>query len=162
MSQFPSTNTTDPTFASDMAAALRAQAVSLRALPDAGFETIRYKVRRGGIAGFFGASKTVTERRLKPGAQQVLDNANILERQAAYYDSLSQSLASLGDRQAALEAQATAQEQAALQIQKPVGEGGSQYTRNDLTKVVAPTVNADGLTINPGVTLGGLRIPLGS
>jgi hypothetical protein len=164
----------DPTFALDMAAALREQAKALRSSPDAGYETISYKVRRGGIAGFFGATKTVSERRLKAGAQQLLDNAAMFEQQASYFDSLSKSLTSMRDREQALEDQATAEEEAALGIQKPVSEGGQQYTRNDLTRPANNNRlaillgyddrenNTSGISINSGGTLGGLRIPTGT
>lgn len=164
----------DSVFALDMAAALRQQANSLRASPNAGFETVTYKVRRGGLPGFFGATTTKSERRLKPGAQQLLDNATALEQQAAYFTTLSQSLAAMKDRETALEAQATADEQAALEIQKPVGEGGQQYTRNDMARPannnrLAVLLGYDdrqsggsGISINSGGTLGGLRIPTGT
>ena len=95
---------TDPKFALDMASELRNQAALLRKSPDAGYETISYSVRRGGIAGFFGGRKTVTERRLKPGAQQLLDNAAMLDQQATYFTGLSKSLSSLADREKALDA----------------------------------------------------------
>lgn len=164
----------DPTFARDMAAALRSRAGALRSSPDAGYETISYKVRRGGIAGFFGGTKTRTERRLKPGAQQLLDNAAMMEQQAAYFDSLSASLASLKDREAAATAAATAEEEAALGIEKPISEGGDQATRNDLSRPMDNNRlaillgydnrenNTSGISINSGNTLGGLRIPLGT
>lgn len=165
---------TDPKFALDMATELRNQAAALRKSPDAGYETISYSVRRGGIAGFFGGRKTVTERRLKPGAQQLLDNAGMLEQQATYFTGLSKSLSSLADREKAMTEAAKAEEEKALGIQKPVGEGGQQYTRADLTKAqdnsrLAVLLGYDdrerqtsGIAINSGGTLGGLRIPLGT
>jgi len=164
----------DPQFALDMAAALRRQAAEIRASPDAGTETIKYSVRRGGIAGFFGATRKKTETRLRPGAQQLLDNAAMFDQQAAYFDSLNKSLSSLGDREKELEAAAKAEEEAALGVQKPVGEGGQQYTRNDLSRPADNNRlaillgyddrnnNTAGISINPGGTLGGLRIPTGS
>ncbi len=165
--------TTDPTFANDMAAALIEQANAMRSRPEAGYETIKYSVRRGGIAGFFGGTRTVTEQRLKPGAQQWLDNASMLEQQAGYFQGLSRSLQGLRDREAALEAEMTEEERAALGIQRPVGEGGQQYTRNDLSRPDNTRLavllgyddrqrNMAGISINPGGTLGGLRIPTGT
>lgn len=165
--------TADPGFARDMSVALMEQANSMRQRPEAQSEIIKYSVRRGGIAGFFGATRTVTERRLKPGAQQWLDNASMLEQQASYFEGLSRSLQGLKDRQASLEAGMTAEEQAALGIQRPVGEGGQQYTRNDLSRPDNTRLavllgyddrqrNMAGITINPGGTLGGLRIPTGT
>ena len=164
----------DPVFATDFAKALRDQAKAIRSSKDAGTETISYQVRRGGLAGFFGGRKTVSETRLRPGAQQLLDNANMLDQQAAYFDSLSKSLASLDQREQALTEKAKAEEEAALEIQKPIGEGGQQYTRNDLTKPLDRgrlavllgyddrERNPSGISINSGGTLGGLRIPLGT
>ena len=164
----------DPQFALDMAAALRQQAASIRSSPDAGTERITYSVRRGGIAGFFGATRKKTETRMRPGAQQLLDNAAMFEAQATYFDGLHSSLSSLDARQQELEAAAKAQEEAALGVQKPVGEGGQQYTRNDLTRPADNNRlaillgyddrdnNTAGISINPGGTLGGLRIPTGS
>ncbi len=164
----------DPVFAMEMAKALRDQAKAIRSSPDAGYETISYSVRRGGIAGFFGGKKTVSERRLRPGAQQLLDNAGMFEQQATYFEGLSKSLASLKDRENALVEEAKKEEEQALEIQKPVSEGGQQYTRNDLAKPIdrgrlAILVgyddrerNTSGISVNPGGTLGGLRIPLGT
>ena len=111
---------------------------------------------------------------MRPGAQQLLDNAAMFDQQAAYFDSLNKSLSSLGDREKELEAAAKAEEEAALGVQKPVGEGGQQYTRNDLTRPANNNRlaillgyddrdnNTAGISINPGGTLGGLRIPTGS
>jgi hypothetical protein len=160
----------DPQFALDMAATLRQQAAAIRSSPDAGMETISYRVRRGGIAGFFGATKKKTETRLRPGAQQLLDNAAMFEQQATYFDTLSSSMSSLEGRQEELEAAATAEEEEALGVQKPVSEGGQQYTRNDLVRtanrnrlgIMLGGNNMMGISINPGGTLGGLRIPTGS
>ena len=69
-----------------------------------------------------------------------------------------------------LEAAATAEEEEALGVQKPVSEGGQQYTRNDLVRtanrnrlgIMLGGNNMMGISINPGGTLGGLRIPTGS
>jgi hypothetical protein len=41
---------------------------------------------------------------MRPGAQQLLDNAAMFDQQAAYFDSLNKSLSSLGDREKELEA----------------------------------------------------------
>lgn len=177
MSQFQMPNIpqiTDPQSALSMAKQFRDQAKTIRSSPDAGYETISYRVRRGGIAGFFGGTRRVSETRLKPGAKQLLDNASMLEQQATYFETLSKSLGELAKRNEALQADATAQEQAAMRIRKPVGEGGDQYTRNDLTKAADNSHLASmlgygdqqqaqpAIFINPRNTLGGLRIPLGS
>ena len=163
----------DPQFAMDLAAELKKQADALRASPDAGMETIRYSVRRGGIAGFFGGTRTVSEQRLKPGAQQLLANAAQLDQMAQFYTGLGTTLSQMDERQRALEAAATEEERAALGIQRPVSEGGQQYTRNELARPTNERLaillgydgrenNPVGISINPGGTLGGLRIPYGT
>lgn len=166
-------NIQDPRFAADLAAELKKQADAIRASPDAGYETIKYSVRRGGIAGFFGGTRTVTEQRLKPGAQQLLANAAQLDQMSQFYTGLGNSLLQMDSRQQALEAAATEEERRALRIRSSVGEGGDQYTRGDLMRTINPgrlqimlgfddrAGSSGNAPMNMG-TLGGLRIPYGT
>lgn len=157
----------NPQFARDLAAELKKQAEGIRASEEAGYETIRYSVRRGGIAGFFGATRSVTERRLKPGAQQLLANASQLDQMARFYEGLATSM---GKSEDAL----TAAEQEFLRIRAPQSEGGEQATRGDLSRTINPgrlqiMLGFDDRSANTGAagtnsmgTLGGLRIPFGT